>query len=205
MKTLEKLRLTYARNSRSIFAIGLIALSLLCASIIVNRANKSDLLWAARVNIAAGDRLTPDNLRPVPVLLKSSTGYYFRSSESVIGSTALRTISSGELIPRFATSHISQVLEYRSVPIQIAKNDLPSDLLSGERVDIYALPARTGIAGSQDQVVEVARGVVVESIDVKARDLGGAIGVVVRMKIEEILNFFADTANARIVVVRNAR
>lgn len=205
MTPLEKIQFIYKRNSRSIFALFLIIFSLICASLIVNAANRSDLVWAARSNIPAGDRLTSVNLVEVPVLLRSSTAYYFHSSESLLGTTALRSMSAGDLIPRNSVSRLAEVLEYRSVPVQIAKNDLPNDLVVGERVDIYALPARTAIAGSQDQVVEVAHGIVVESIDTRARELGGSIGIVVRMRIENVLNYFSDTANARIVVVRNAR
>ncbi len=205
MTITEKVQLIFRQNSRSFFALALIALSLVSASLIVKEAGKSDSMWAARTNISPGELFSSANLVEVPVLLKSTSPHYFHTSESIFGLTAVRTISSGDLIPRQATSRIANVLDYRSVPLQVTKNDLPNDLMTGERVDIYALPTRTGIAGSEEQVVEVAHAIPVESIDLKARDLGGAIGVVVRMSSENILNFFGDTANSRIVLVRNAR
>ena len=205
MKPIEQLRQIYLRNSRRIFALLLIALSLSCATVIVNSANRTDTVWAASGEISAGEVLTRSDIVPVHVLLKELTGHYIPSAQSIVGSAAVRPLSSGDLISRRAISDIADVLAYRSVPLQITRNDLPGDLQPGESVDIYALPIRTSISGSSDQVVDVAHAIAIEAIDLKARDLGGSIGVVIRMRAENILNFLADTANSRIVLVRSGR
>ena len=78
------------------------------------------------------------------------------------------------------------------------------DLVAGERVDIYALPLQSGSSQTVFQISEVAASQVVESIDSKARALGGAIGVLLRIDDDEVITLFAQTARSRIVLVRSA-
>jgi len=50
----------------------------------------------------------------------------------------------------------------------------------------------------------IAHGVSVESIDTKARDIGGDVGIVLRIPDKSVLNILDATASARVVVVRSA-
>ncbi|CAB4692600.1 unannotated protein [freshwater metagenome] len=82
----------------------------------------------------------------------------------------------------------------KSVPLRIARNDLPSDLLSGQIVDVYYLP-------KGDLICE---GVSVESIDQKSKDMGGEIGIVLKIPEFDVVNLLSALKDSRIVVVRSA-
>jgi hypothetical protein len=91
----------------------------------------------------------------------------------------------------------------RSVPFRIAKNDLPNDLANGQIVDLYALPIKELNSATSQLSQLVAHGVSVESIDIKARDIGGEIGIVLRISEKSVLSILDLTATARVVVVRS--
>ena len=91
------------------------------------------------------------------------------------------------------------------MPLQVSTNDLPADLMAGESVDIYSLPLQSNISQDTFQVSQVEEDIVVESLDSKSQSLGGAIGVVLRLKEDRVITLFAQTARSRIVLVRSAR
>jgi hypothetical protein len=130
---------------------------------------------------------------------------YILAQEPIIGSTVTNAISAGDLIPARSLSRTPGAIDLRSVPLQVATNDLPMDLAAGERVDIYSLPIQSSGIQNSFQIAQAAEDIVVESIDNKARALGGATGVLVRMANEEVITLFAQTARSRIVLVRSAR
>lgn len=183
-------------------AMALLLLSLLAAIGINISANKSVKVWAAQTDIAPGKTISLSELKLVRVFLPDNSKLYLSEKAHLVGSSATRKISEGELIPAAALISQSGGFINRSVPIHVAKNDLPSDLARGAMVDIYALPARD--LNSKSTAQEIAHGIFIESIDLRARDLGGDIGVVLRINENEVLGFLANTVNMKLVVVRSA-
>ena len=191
-------------SSRSYFALALIALSLISALLIVKSSERSTLVWSAQGDLAIGEKIARQNLKATRVLLPESLRRYTPASTSLLGKVVTRPIAGGELIPKAALSLGTNGLLIRSLPLQVLKNDLPADLVAGELVDIYSLPQRSAVDSANNQVSLVGSGLRVESIDNKARDLGGAIGIVLALRENLVLPILAETANARIVVVRSA-
>ena len=205
IRNIRSITTFYQRNSRSLFALLLIALSTLSAFLIVHQSNRSDLVWAADAEIPIGQVITSTDLRAIHVRLPENGGNYFSTSESIIGFTVIKAMSANDLISARSLSRISGATSFRSVPLQIATNDLPADLIAGESVDIYSLPLSSNPSQNNFQVSEVAEGIIVESLDNRTGNLGGAIGVVLRISNEQVITLFAETARSRIVLVRSAR
>ncbi len=199
-----KIKNPYPMSSRSYFALALIALSLISALLIVKSSERSTLVWSAQGDLAIGEKIARQNLKATRVLLPESLRRYTPASTSLLGKVVIRPIAGGELIPKAALSLGTNGLLIRSLPLQVLKNDLPADLVAGELVDIYSLPQRSAVDSANNQVSLVGSGLRVESIDNKARDLGGAIGIVLALRENLVLPILAETANARIVVVRSA-
>jgi len=199
-----KIKNPYPMSSRSYFALALIALSLISALLIVKSSERSTLVWSAQGDLAIGEKIGRQNLKATRVLLPESLRRYTPASTSLLGKVVIRPIAGGELIPKAALSLGTNGLLIRSLPLQVLKNDLPADLVAGELVDIYSLPQRSAVDSANNQVSLVGSGLRVESIDNKARDLGGAIGIVLALRENLVLPILAETANARIVVVRSA-
>ena len=86
----------------------------------------------------------------------------------------------------------------------MAKSDLPNDLAAGQLIDLYILPLREVTSGKILETQMLAHGVSVESIDIKARDIGGDIGVVLKLPDSAVLNILGSLTGARIVLVRSA-
>ena len=51
---------------------------------------------------------------------------------------------------------------------------------------------------------EIAHGIYVENVDNHSRDLGGEIGILIRLNEKDVLDFLANSANMKLVVVRSA-
>jgi hypothetical protein len=189
-------------NPRLFSAVGLIATSLIAAIAISSSANRSIYVWAANSQIAAGNEIKSADIRKTKVFLPQNSKLYFSTEAKLIGSTLLRTVGAGELIPASAVSNEKNVSNKKSVPIKVARNDYPSDLISGSIIDIYSLPARE--TNSKSASFLIAHGVTIESIDSKNRDISGEIGIVIRLNDESIENFLTETINSKLVVVRSA-
>jgi hypothetical protein len=89
-----------------------------------------------------------------------------------------------------------------SVPIKVARNDYPVDLTRGTLVDVYALPIRETTGKSV--AINIAHKAPIEELDIQAKDIGGEIGVILKLNGEDVLDFLSATINSRLVVVRSA-
>ncbi len=189
-------------NPRVISAIGLLAISLIAAIAISASANRSVYVWAAKSQLAAGNEITAIDIKKVKVFLPENSKLYFSNKAKIIGSITMRTIGIDELIPATAISSDKGAKNRKSVPIKVARNDYPSDLTKGSTIDIYALPARE--TSTKSDAIQIAHNVIIESIDLRGKDIGGEIGVVVRLNVDEIDSFLTSTIGSKLVVVRSA-
>jgi len=191
-------------TAKTYFAIALLALSLFAAFAITGKANRSVSIWSASGNLASGDLITMKNIKESKVFLPSGAAKYISSGSMIINLIATRTVEDGELIPSSALSKSFDGERMRSVPLKITRNDLPSDLLSGQSVDIYLLPLPDLNSQKVRKTELISAGVSVESIDIKSRDMGGDIGIVLKIPESDVINLLGNLNNSRIVVVRNA-
>ena len=77
-------------------------------------------------------------------------------------------------------------------------------MLPGQRVDIYSLPNEDLITSRTEQTELVLTELSVESIDSKSREMGGAVGIVLKIPERDVLKLLASLNSSRIVVVRSA-
>ena len=189
-------------NPRIVSAIALIGLSLFAAIGISSSANRSVYVWAANTQLAAGSQITAIDIKKVKVFLPENSKLYYSNRAKIIGSTLLRTVGIDELIPVAAVSPDKSSSDRKSVPLKVARNDYPSDLIKGSIIDVFALPARE--TNSIAEAKLIAHSVTIENIDLHGKDIGGEIGVVIKLKNENIEGFLTDTIGARLVVVRSA-
>ena len=73
---------------------------------------------------------------------------------------------------------------------------------SGDVIDIYSLPSKETNVKSAAYLI--ANGVTIENMDIRGRDIGGEIGLVIKLKAESIENFLTETIGSKLVVVRSA-
>ena len=190
----------YRLNPRIAFAIGLLGLSLMAALAITSQANRSVLVWSAKGDLAVGDVIVTSDLISTKVLLPENSFKYLSNKAKLTGSVVVRRVGSGELIPAAALSRGAHATDIRSVPFKVAKSDLPNDLAAGQLIDLYILPLREVTSGKILETQMLAHGVSVESLDIKARD----IGVVLKLPDSAVLNILGSLTGARIVLVRSA-
>jgi hypothetical protein len=191
-------------TTRTYFAIGLLVISLIAAIAITGKANQSVTVWAASSEIMPGDEISNSNIRAVKVFLPESINEYMSSRNAIHNGISNRRIASGELIPRRAVSVSFAGEATRSVPLRIARNDLPNDLISGQVVDIYYLPQANLNSTKAARTELISEAVLVESIDQKSKDMGGEIGIVLKIPEFEVMKLLAALNNSRVVVVRSA-
>ena len=191
-------------TSKTYFAILLIILSLVAAVAITGKANRSVEMWSPKTNLVEGDLLSQENLEIVRVFLPDNLHIYLRASQKIGEMVAVRKIYAGELIPTTSASNYFKGTSSKGVPLEISRNDLPNDLLPGQRVDIYSLPTENLNAAKTQPTELVLTELSVESIDSKSREMGGAIGIVLKIPEPDVLKLLACLNSSRIVVVRSA-
>jgi hypothetical protein len=190
-------------TAKTYFAIGLLVLSLFAAFAITGQANKSVKVWTASKDLAAGDVIKIGSTSLVKVFLPVNSSQYLNENSKITNLVVTRRILKGELIPNSALSAAYDGESNRSVPLKIERNDLPNDLVSGQSVDIYSLP-QEGVNSSKSTKTElIAIDVVVESIDLKSKEMGGEIGIVLKIPERDVIYLLSAINQSRIVVVRS--
>jgi hypothetical protein len=202
LETIKDIALKRA-TAKTYFAIGLLALSLFAAFAITSQANKSVSVWTASKDLAAGDTIKDGSATAVKVFLPMNSDKYLTSDSKIVNLVANRRILKGELLPASAISQIFEGESSRSVPLKIVRSDLPNDLDSGQSVDIYSLPQDDLNSTKSREVELISIGVTVESIDLKSRDMGGDIGIVLKIPERDVIYLLSALNQSRIVVVRN--
>ena len=190
-------------SAKTYFAIGLLALSLFAAFAITGQANKSVSVWSAGKDLVAGDVIRGGSATESKVFLPNNSDKYLSANSKVLNLVVNRNINSGELIPATALSQNFEGKRNRSVPLKIARNDLPNDLAPGQSVDIYSLPQDDLNSTKIRKTELISIGVMVESIDMKSKDMGGDIGIVLKIPEPDVIYLLAALNKSRIVVVRN--
>jgi len=190
-------------TAKTYFAIGLLVLSLFAAFALTGQANKSVSVWSAGRDLVAGDVIKDGSAISVKVYLPVNSAKYLSANSKITNLIATRRILKGELLPSSAISANFEGESIRSVPLKIARNDLPNDLSSGQSVDIYSLPQDDLNVAKPRKTELISIGVVVESIDTKSKDMGGDIGIVLKIPEPDVIYLLTALNKSRIVVVRN--
>ena len=133
---------------RLLLGVLLVLGSVLLGAHVIGAADATVPVWAAAGDLAAGSRLTPDDLVPVHVRLDKTARAYLATGSHPEGRTLNRAVRAGELVPRSAVAGAAPLVDL-ALPVQAGF--VPPSLARGQLVDVYAVtdqaagaPASTG-------------------------------------------------------------
>ncbi len=178
-------------------AIGGLILSLLALSVLMGTSPQSSL-WMVKNPIPSGTKITTGDLELLKANLTSDSTHFEGSGDGIIGQYAVRLLQSGDLIATTDISHDRAKSATCYLPIGVAVDDLPSDLVVGDLVDIYVIPKDQSVLPAI-----VAHRVAIQSIDQKSRALGGnvAVSVIASNTVTSII--VTAEAQGRLVLARD--
>ena len=182
----------------------LIAASFISALVISNSSSRMITVWSAAVDLGKGEVITAEDVVISKVLLPSNAANYIDGQVSIIGSSVVRAIGADELIPAYAVSEqIDDLLQ--KVPIAISISQIPKNIGSGQRIDIY------GITKSElrSQNLEtgryksrlIASDLVIDQVDDQANTLGGDLVITLLVPRPIIPNLIEDMGNYNFILV----
>jgi hypothetical protein len=124
-------------DPRFVVGIVLVVVSVLGVDALVNAANASTNLLAARSALTPGQRVHASDLVPTSVRVGHTAGLYLRASDvPSAGVVVTRAVAAGELVPHSAIgSEAGKSLTSIVVSVDGA---LPASISPGSRVDLWA-------------------------------------------------------------------
>ena len=184
----------------------LIAASFISALVISNSSSRMITVWSAAVDLGKGEVITAEDVVISKVLLPGNAGNYIDGQVSIIGSSVVRAIGIDELIPAYALS--SQVDEQlQQVPIAIAFSQVPKDIGSGQRVDIYGITKSElrsqSLESGRYKSRLIASDLVIDQVDNQANTLGGDLVITLLVPRPIIPNLIEDMGNYDFILVGN--
>ena len=184
----------------------LIAASFISALVISNSSSRMITVWSAAVDLGKGEVITAEDVVISKVLLPGNAANYIDGQVSIIGSSVVRAIGIDELIPAYALS--SQVDEQlQQVPIAIAFSQVPKDIGSGQRVDIYGITKSElrsqNLESGRYKSRLIASDLVIDQVDNQANTLGGDLVITLLVPRPIIPNLIEDMGNYDFILVGN--
>lgn len=191
---------------RTILGGCLIAASFISALVISNSSSRMITVWSAAVELGQGEVITSDDVVISKVLLPSNAANYIDGEVSIIGSSVIRAIGADELIPAYALS--SQIDEQlKQVPIAISFTQVPKDIGSGQRVDIYGITKSElrsqSLTSGKFKSRLMASDLVIDQVDNQASALGGDLVITLLVPKPIIPSLIEDMGNYNFVLVGN--
>jgi len=184
----------------------LIAASFISALVISNSSSRMITVWSAAVDLGKGEVITAEDVVISKVLLPSNAANYIDGQVSIIGSSVVRAIGAEELIPAYAVSEqIDEQLQ--QVPIAIAFSQVPKDIGSGQRVDIYGITKSElrsqNLESGRYKSRLIASDLVIDQVDNQANTLGGDLVITLLVPRTIIPNLIEDMGNYNFILVGN--
>ena len=184
----------------------LIAASFISALVISNSSSRMITVWSAAVDLDKGEVITAEDVVISKVLLPSNAANYIDGQVSIIGSSVVRAIGAEELIPAYAVSEqIDEQLQ--QVPIAIAFSQVPKDIGSGQRVDIYGITKSElrsqNLESGRYKSRLIASDLVIDQVDNQANTLGGDLVITLLVPRPIIPNLIEDMGNYDFILVGN--
>ena len=210
-------------DGRLVLGVLLVLVSVVVGARVLSAADRSQTVWTAKRDLAAGTALAVDDLEPSRVRLFGTAGEYLPApDESFVGYLLDRPLSSGELVPVDALQRPGADVDVRYVSVPVLPGRYPAGLRRGQQVDVWATPDRNSAAAqaapeepaepAADGAPSSAGGtrLVLEALTVHtAPDGGGALSagssersVVLAVPPEDVADLVAAMAVGRIDLVR---
>ena len=179
--------------------LALLISALLAGSLIAKEANRTVYVWAANGELAPGNTIAATDIKPIAVLLPESAKNYISADAQLIGATVTHRVGLGDLIPVSAvTVEVSKLIQ-RAVPLTIEPTDLPTDLVRGEVIDLYAIPNSSPKSIAMPELISAA----ITVSEVSNKNNSGKSVVVVNLPESIVLNTLSYISDARLIIVRS--
>ena len=126
-------------DTRLVLGVLLVLVSVVVGARVLSAADRSQLVWSAGSDLAAGSSLSADDLRPVQVRLFDRSGAYLpATAEPPVGYVLDRPVAAGELLPRQALRRPGDDVDLRLVTVPVLPGHYPPELAKGQQVDVWA-------------------------------------------------------------------
>ena len=130
-------------DTRLVLGVLLVLVSVVIGARVLSAADRSQLVWTTARDLAPGAELTADDVVAAPVRLFANAERYLSAEQPPpVGYVLSRALGADELVPRDALAAPGRDLDFRYVTVNVRPGNLPPDLRSGERVDLYVTPER---------------------------------------------------------------
>ncbi len=127
------------RDPRLWIGVAIVAASVLVGARVLARADDAATVWAARVDLAAGQDVSSGDLVAVRVRFLDEADqdrYLTVSGDLPAAHTLLRPVAAGELLPAAALGEPPEE-GLLSVPVSVPSMAVPPDVGPGSRVDVW--------------------------------------------------------------------
>jgi hypothetical protein len=145
-------RLARARwgDARLLCGIVLVMTSVAAGSRVMANADRSEQVWAASHDLAAGIRLMAADLQVRAVRLDAAQPNYLLAGETdPVGRVLTRAVSAGDLLPAAAVTPGPAAADpNRQVTVPVNAFHYPPGLARGRLVDVYVTPSTSSSTGS---------------------------------------------------------
>jgi hypothetical protein len=197
-------------DARLLLGVLLVMTSVVVGSRVIAGADHTEQVWTVTSDLAAGTQLSAADLQPRAVRLGSVSGNYLRvASVDPAGSTLVRAVSAGDLLPAAALAQAddAEAAQRRQVTVPVAAFHHPGDLERGGLVDVYVTPGgeTAGSSAAPELLVPAA---VVISVDNGGSRFGGtteSIGVVLSVSNDDVASLVAGLHRGPVDLVRVSR
>ena len=145
------------RDPRLWVGIVLVAGSVVAGSRVLAAADDTTAVWAAAGDLAAGESLTADDLASTRVRFADAAdaGRYIEVEDRLPDELTLtRALGAGELVPLTALGAPDQGTV--SVAISLPADQVPTDIGSGSRVDVWVVDDNRGRSAAEVVLEDVA-------------------------------------------------
>jgi hypothetical protein len=136
-------------DGRLVLGVLLVLVSVLVGARVLAGADSSQEVWSATHDLAPGTVLTGHDVALAKVRLFGSSRRYV-AGRAPVGYVVLRSVGGHELLPHDALTAPGNRVQRREVAVPVSFGHLPTDLASGEVVDLYVTPddraQRRGVA-----------------------------------------------------------
>lgn len=196
------------RDPRLVVGVTVIALSVLLGAKLLGAADDSVAVWAVRTDLRSGTTVDVHDLveRRVRFAEAAAADRYVAAASSVpAGTTLLRDIGAGELLPR-ASLGAAGARSLTEVPVSVSADAVPVTVRTGAVVDVWVTPESPGAVPSSESIL-VFNDVVVLAAPRSGTALGPSstrqliIGVDATQE-EQLPSALAKAASGTIVVTK---
>ncbi|GAB5077701.1 hypothetical protein [Arthrobacter sp. AD-310] len=134
--TAARLKRPSWKDPRLLMGVLLVLVSVAGVVFLINSADRTTEVYAAREGIAVGEALTPENVVRARVRLGDTEQHYIPVASGLPeGVVAVQRVAKDQLVPRASLGRVDE-LDRKPVALTITET-LPSQAVAGSRIDVW--------------------------------------------------------------------